>query len=258
MISVKVNGATGTILLDNPKRCNALNRSMLQDLAQALDDLRQERRVRGIVIAGGGTHFCTGLDLCELNETAGSPDAISKWHQDAQDFCDLLKLFLLHPKPIVAAVDGPALGAGLSLALCCDLIVASHRSRLGAASAKRGIVSGMNAPLLNFRIGAAVASQLLIGGRELAATEAKDIGLVQHVVESDQVWVRSSTWIDEMAEAPHEAIQLTKRLLNEMVGEQLLTQLSNGAAALASSLTTEAAAEGLAAFCDSRPPKFPG
>ncbi|GAB5405512.1 MAG: enoyl-CoA hydratase/isomerase family protein [Aureliella sp.] len=258
MIDVKVNGSTGTILLDNPKRGNALTRSMISELSQAIDDLRQERKVRGIVLAGSGTNFCTGLDLKEISSSADDPQAVSTWHADVQKLCDLFKELLMHPKPIIAAVDGPALGVGLSLALCCDLIVASHRSRFGAASAQRGIVSGFNAPLLHFRIGAAIAAQLLIGGRELPAAEAKDIGLIQHVVDSDQVWVRSSTWVDEIAKSPHEAIQLTKRVLNEMIGEQLLTQLSSGAAALATSLTTEVAQEGVKAFCEGREPNFPG
>ncbi len=257
MINVKVNGATGTIILDNPNRGNALTRETLSELSQAMDDLRQERKVRGIVLTGSGTNFCTGLDLQELGGSASDPDAVNTWHADAQKLCDVLKELLMHPKPIIAAVDGPALGAGLSLALCCDLIVASHRSRFGAASAQRGIVSGLNAPLLHFRIGAAIASQLLIGGRELPAVEAKELGLIQHVVESDQVWVRSSTWIDDIAKSPHEAIQLTKRVLNEMIGEQLLTQLSSGAAALATSLTTEVAQEGVRAFCEGREPNFP-
>lgn len=258
MIDVKVHGATGTIVLSKPARRNALSPSGISDLGQALDDLRQERKVRGIVIAGAGSNFCSGLDLHQLAESLDSPQSIEAWHKNATQFCDVIKQVLVTPKPVIAAVDGPAMGAGLALALACDLIVASHRSTFEASSARRGIVSGLTAPLLNFRLGGAVAAQLTLGLKDLAAAEAKDIGLVHHVVDSDQVWVRASTWIDDIAAAPHEAVQLSKRVLNEMVGEALMAQLSSGAAALATSLTTEVAAEGIRAFAEGRPPEFPG
>ncbi|HBE69061.1 MAG TPA: enoyl-CoA hydratase/isomerase family protein [Planctomycetaceae bacterium] len=257
MIDVKVHGSTGTVVLSNPSRRNALSSEGIEQLSQALDDLRQERKVRGIVITGAGSNFCSGLDLRQLAESLDSPQAIEVWHSRANQFCELVKQILVTPKPVIAAVDGPAMGAGLALALACDLIIASHRSTFEASSARRGIVSGFTAPLLNFRLGASVAAHLTLGMADLAATEAKDIGLVQHVVESEQVWVRASTWIDEIAAAPHEAVQLSKRVLNEMVGETLMSQLSSGAAAMATSLTTEVAAEGIRAFADGRPPEFP-
>lgn len=257
MITVKTHESCGTIVLDRPSRCNALSRSMIDELQQAIEDLRQEKRIRGIVLTGAGAHFCSGLDAQELYETATSNNPMGEWFVRAQALQSLLEQILQCPKPVIAAVDGAAVATGFSLVLACDLVVASHRATFAVPSPRLGLVSGFSVPLLNFRAGASVASRLSLGGDQLSASEAKDLGLVHHVVEPDFVWVRASHWVDTISESAAEAVQLTKKVLNEMVGEQLATMLSSGAAAMATSLTTEAALEGLAAFQEKRQPKFP-
>lgn len=257
MITVKVNAPAGTIILDRPERCNALSRRMISELQEAIDDLMREKKVRGIVLSGTGLHFCSGLDLHELQETSTSDDAMQQWFIDSQAIQSLLEQILQCPKPVIAAVDGAAIGTGLGLVLACDLVVASQRATFSIPAPRLGLVSGLVVPLLCFRAGASVASQILLGGEELSASEAKSRGFVHHVVDEDQVWVRASTWVDSIAEGASEAIQLSKKVLNEMVGEELSTKLASGAAATATALTTEAASEGLAAFVDKRPPKFP-
>ncbi|MFN3191108.1 MAG: enoyl-CoA hydratase/isomerase family protein [Aureliella sp.] len=257
MITVNVHESCGTIMLDRPSNCNALNRKMLEDLSEAIDDLRQQKSVRGIVLSGKGAHFCAGLDLKELEETSQSESAMETWFQDAQLAKKLLEEMLQCPKPIIAAVDGAAIGMGLSLMLACDLVVASHRATFRIPATRLGIVAGLSIPLLTFRAGASTASRILIGNAELDSQEAKNLGLVHHVVDSNQVWVRASTWVGQLAECAPEAMQLTKKVLNEMVGEELSTWLASGAAATATSLTTEAATEGLKAAKEKREPNFP-
>lgn len=257
MITVKVNAPTGTIVLDRRENSNALSRSMVSELSQAFGDLRLEKKVRGIVLTGAGAHFCSGVDLTELHESYHDPAAIEQWHADAQALCGLIEQILMFPKPVVAAVDGAAMGSGLALMLACDLVVASNRATMAASAAKFGLVSGLLAPLLHFRVGAALASRMIVGADVLTAKDAKDFGLVHHLVQSDQVWVRANGWVDDISAGAAEAIQLSKRVLNEMVGESLITCLASGAAALATSLTTEAAQEGLGAFAERREPKFP-
>lgn len=259
MIKVKVNGPTGTIILDRAERCNALSREMVEQLAQALDDLRQEKRVRGIVLTGAGPHFCSGIDLKELQESGASdaPETLSQWFSDASQLQTLFEQMLHLPKPIIAAVDGAAWGSGFGLVLASDLVVASQRATFAVPAPRMGLVAGLLAPLLYFRIGASLASNVLIGGSELSAPEAKDLGFVHHVVSSDHIWVRASGWVESLAAGAAESIQLTKKVLNETVGEQMSTWMASGAAATATSLTTEAATEGLKAFVEKRSPKFP-
>ncbi len=257
MITVKVNGMIGTIILDQAPRCNALSRQMVEQLSQAFDDLRQEKKVRGVVLTGAGAHFCSGLDVTELNETAAGAEPWPQWYQDAQGLQAVLEQMLQFPKPIIAAVDGASIGFGMALVLASDLVVASGRATFSMPAPRLGLVSGLVAPLLVFRGGGSLASRMLLGADELSAAEAKELGLVHHVVGVDQIWVRSSNWVDSLSAGAAESLQLTKRVLNEMIGEQLSTQLSSGAAAMATSLTTEAAAEGLKAFAEKRPPSFP-
>jgi methylglutaconyl-CoA hydratase len=227
MIRVKVTAPTGTIILDRADRCNALNREMVEQLRQALDDLRQEKRVRGIVLTGAGPHFCAGLDLYQLHETISEPDSLNQWFNDANGLKELYEEMLQLPKPIVAAVDGAALGSGLGLVLASDLVIASQRATFSSPAARHGLVSG------------------------------KNLGIVHHVVTADHIWVRASNWVDSIAKGAPESVQLSKKILNETIGEQLFTWLASGAAAMATSLTTEAAGEGLAAYVQKRPPQFP-
>ena len=256
MITVKVHPPCGTIILDRPAKCNALDRQMVADIAQAFDDLRQERRVRSILLTGAGPHFCAGVDLSQWQESTVSPDALRQYHEDAQALRELIEAMLQLPKPIIAAVDGAAIGIGLGLVLACDLVVATHRATFSLPAPKRGLVSGMVAPLLVFRHGAALAARLLLGGEELDAAEGFRLGVVHHLAQADQVWVRANSWGESIAESSAESLQLSKKLLNEMIGETLSTNLSSGAAATATALTTEAASEGLKAFSEKRPPKF--
>lgn len=257
MLNVKVTEPAGSIILDRPSCCNALNRELIEGISQALSDLHQEKRVRGIILTGTGAHFCSGMDLKQWHESSVGDEGLQRWYADSNALQTLIEQMLQFPKPIIAAVDGSAMGSGLALVLASDLVVASQRATFSSATAKRGLVSGLVPPLVSFRCGASLASQLLIGGSQLTAAEAKSLGLVHHVVEPEMIWYRSKTWIESIAESPAESIQLTKRVINEMVAEHLSSQLASGAAALATSLTTEAAAEGLGAFVEKREPKFP-
>ena len=114
----------------------------------------------------------------------------------------------------------------------------------------------MVAPLLAFRVGASHAANLLLTGKVIDAREAYRIGIFHELVDGEKVWARANELVGEIAQCAPEALQLTKRLLNETIGEQLLSQLTAGAAVSAASRTTEAAAEGLTAFREKREPKW--
>jgi methylglutaconyl-CoA hydratase len=255
-VTVKVNHPSGTIVLNRPDKRNALSRQMLEDVGQALDDLHQERKVRAVILTGAGPAFCSGMDLAEMQATAQQPGALEMWHSDAVQYRELIDKMLQFPKPIIAAVNGAALAGGAGLMLASDIVIGTPEAKFGLPEPRRGIVAGLVSPLLVFRIGASHAANLLLTARTIEPAEALRIGLYHEIVTSDLVWARAQELAGEIAKSAPEAIQLTKRMVNETIGEHLGTLLSAGAAASATARTTEAAREGLAAFLEKREPKW--
>lgn len=255
-IEVKVIESAGTIVLNRPDYGNALTRSMIQQLLEAVDDLYLEKRVRAIIITGAGDSFSVGVDPAELKTSQESDDPEEQWGADAADFRDLLVRMLEITKPIIAAVNGPALAAGAALVAAADIVVASDSATFGVPDARHGLVAGLAAPLLSFRIGAGQAGRLLLTGQTIEAAEARQIGVFHELTSADTVWARAMQLAKECAAGAPEAIQLTKRLLNETLGENLGTQLSAGAVMEATARTTEAAEEGISALLDGRSPEW--
>lgn len=256
LLTLKKHVPTGTIILNRPEKRNALNRQMLGELAQAFHDFHQERSVRAVIITGAGSAFCAGMDLSEMLETTQASDALAQWHADALAFRDLLEQMLLFPKPIIAAVNGPAIAGGAGLVLAADLVVAADAATFGVPEPRRGLVAGIVAPLLAFRAGGGNAANLLLAARTVDANAAFRMGLFHELVAENLVWAKAQKWGEECALSAPEALQLTKRMLNETIGEHLSVLLSAGAAASATARTTEAAVEGLTAFAQKRSPQW--
>lgn len=254
VLKLSIRDHSATVILNRPDKRNAISRELLGELAEAFDDLHQEKRVRAVILTGAGTAFCAGMDLGEMQATATGENPHAQWQEDAERYHDLLLTMLRFPKPIIAAINGPVMAGGAGLALACDLVVASQSARFGLPEPKRGIVAGIVAPVLAFRVGAGAAGYLLLSAATIDAQRALQLGLFHEVVANDLVWVRAQELAGEIAQSAPEALLLTKRLLNETIGEHLSTLLTVGAATSAAARTTEAATEGLAAFLEKRPP----
>jgi methylglutaconyl-CoA hydratase len=258
-VDVKVHAPTATILMDRKDHGNALDEQLIADLSQALFDLHQEKKVRAVVLTGAGADFCRGIDMQELQRhtLAGELEAPGLWIGQWQQLGELIEQLLRFPKPVVAAVDGAAWGAGFALVLACDLVVASRTATFAVPAVRRGIVGGIVAPLLAFRLGAAVASRMLLTGEPISSRTAMHLALLTRRPPSAQIWVAANDLATQCAQSPPIPLAATKRLLNESIGEALLMQLSVGAAVGATACSTETAAEGLTAFTQQRPPKWP-
>jgi methylglutaconyl-CoA hydratase len=255
-IQLKKHGPSGTIILNRPDRRNALSRDMIAELQQAFGDFHLERSVRAVILTGAGSAFCAGMDLAEMYETSQQEDAYRRWYEDAVLYRELIGTMLHFPKPIIAAVNGPAVAGGAGLVLASDLVIAGEEARFGLPEPRRGIVAGLVAPLLAFRVGGGWCANLLLSARLLECDEAQRIGLYHERVPADLVWARARELVDEVARSAPEAIQLTKQMVNQTIGEHLETLLTAGAAVSATARTTEAAQEGLAAFLEKREPKW--
>jgi enoyl-CoA hydratase/carnithine racemase len=260
LVDVKVTGNVGTIILNRPAHGNTLVRLMIQQLGEAIDDLYRERRVRSIILTGAGSAFCEGIDLEEISDTSQLKSEWSesedRWGEDAADFRDLILRMLETTKPIIAAVNGPALSSGAGLVMASDIVVASDEGTFGLPDPRRGLVAGVVTPLVCHRLGAGQAARLLLTSSIIDASEAQRLGIFHELVPTNKVWARAVEIANECAEGAPEALQLTKRLLNETVGEQLETQLTTGAVMQATAFTTAAAQEGIAAFLACRKPDW--
>lgn len=257
MIRLQKAAPSGTLIIDAPATCNAISREMVGQLLDALSDFHQDKSVRALILTSTGSTFCSGVNLKEWHSQSQQRDAIAQWQEVASELQDLIEAMLRLPKPIIAAIDGPVLGFGLTMVLACDLVIASPKALFEVPSSRLGLVSGLTVPLAGFRLGASAASRIILGGQRIDAAQALQLGLTHMTMESDQVWVAANEWVSKIAESSAESIQLSKRLLNEMVGESMLMNLASGAAVLATACSTESAVEGLEAFAAKRPPKFP-
>ncbi|MEL6106713.1 MAG: enoyl-CoA hydratase/isomerase family protein [Planctomycetota bacterium] len=258
-VEVKVVDNVATIVMDRAEKRNALDRRLTSELGQAFSDLHQQKNVAAVVISGKGQDFCSGIDLAMLGDIAemNPVEAQGEWIAVWTELTELCETILRFPKPVVAAVDGHAIGAGLALALATDLVVLSRTARLSANAAARGLIGGVTAPLLSFRFGASIAARMLLTASAIEADEAHRLGMCCEVVESDQVWVAANGWAKRCTAGPHESVLATKRMLNENIGETLLTHLASGAITGATLCSTESASEGIRAFVEKRDPEWP-
>jgi enoyl-CoA hydratase/carnithine racemase len=259
LVEVKVHAPTATILMDRKGYGNVIDDRMVDDLTEALGDLHQEKKVRALILSGAGDDFCRGIDVAHLHQhTNKEPlEAMPHWIEHWQRVGELVEQFLRYPKPIVAAVDGAAWGSGFALALACDLIVASRTATFAVPAVRRGMMGGIVAPLLAFRCGSAIASRMLLTGDSITSRAAMRFGLVSLRPPSAQIWVAANELANRCALSPPIPLAATKRMLNETIGETLLTQINVGAAAGATACSTETAAEGMTAFVENRVPKWP-
>lgn len=256
-IQVKVTPPAGTIILNRPDHGNCLTRAMIRQLLETLDDLYLEKSVRAIILTGAGRDFCRGLDLAEIQASAALPEAQSQWGEDAAELRDLLVRMLEITKPIIAAVNGPTHASGAALAAAADIVVAADDAEWCLPEARHGLVAGLAAPLVAFRVGAGHAAKLLLTAQPIAAAEAWQLGLFHELAPFDKVWARAAELAGQCAAGAPQAMQLAKRLLYETLGESLPERLATGAVLAATAMTTEAAEEGIAAFLERRPPQWP-
>lgn len=255
-VATRVDGSVATVIMNRPDSGNALTRSMMAELREALNDLYLEKRVRAIILTGAGETFCVGRDLAELRGGDDPAADLARWGEEATEYRDLLVAMLELPKPLIAAVNGPAAAGGAGLVLGCDAVVAIPTATFGFPEPKRGTVAGVAAPLLAHRTSAGTAARLLVTAQMIDATEAHRLAIFHQVVADDLLWAHAHELGKGCAESAPQAIQLTKRLLYETIAEHLTTQLASGAIASATSRFTEAAQEGLKAAEEGRPPEW--
>ena len=252
-VETSLDGAVLTITLNRPDVLNAFDDSMHRALAAALEDARAAD-VRAVVLTGAGRGFCVGQDLREFSEAPGDIGARLRgsYHPN------VLAIRALE-KPVIAAVNGAAAGAGLSFACACDLRVAADSASFVPAFINVGLVPDSGGTYFVTRIlGPARAFEWLTSGRRLSAAEAHAWGLVSEVVEAQQLTARAAELGAELAALPTRGIAMTKQLIDQASSSSLEEQLEREADLQARATQSEDFREGIAAFLEKRTPRFRG
>jgi len=242
-----------TLTLNRPEKKNAMNVAMFNELLAVFREIDASTTDRVLVITGAGDAFCSGADLGERGSDPRHSTARLHWVADIA--------LTLHriPKPVIAKVNGVAVGAGMNLALACDLIVASDTARFSEIFARRGLSIDFGGSwLLPRLIGMHRAKELAFLADIISAKEAFELGLVNRVLPPGQLDAFVIDWADRLAAGAPIALALTKRLLTNSFSVTMDEALEAEGMAQSVNTSTEDTAEAIRAFLEKREPRFKG
>jgi 2-(1,2-epoxy-1,2-dihydrophenyl)acetyl-CoA isomerase len=249
----EVADGIATVTLNRPEALNALNGTLRRELLAAVTAARRDDATRAVIITGAGRGFCAGADLRGGNVEREFRRVIST------EYNPLIEAIRTLPKSVISSVNGVAAGAGVSLALAADLVVAAEDARFVPAFNRIGLVpdSGLTRTLVR-ALGRHRALEILLGERQLGADDAHAAGLVAAVVPAERLADATRELARRLADGPTRGIGLTKRLVNASEDASLADSLVAEAGLQELAGRTEDHAEGVAAFAEKRDPRFHG
>lgn len=254
-ILVEKDGHTAVLTVNRPQVLNALNAETLLEIDKAVDELAEEPAVRVIIITGAGEKaFVAGADIAFMSKLTPL---------EARDFARLGQRVLSKienlPKPVIAAVNGYALGGGCELAMACDIRVASEKAKFGQPEVNLGLIAGFGGTQrLTRLVNPGMAKEILFTGDMIDAETAKRIGLVNHVVPSEELMSFCKSLASRIASRGPVAVRLTKEAVNEGLEMDLEKALAHEADLFGLVFATADREEGISAFLAKRQPQFQG
>lgn len=255
----EVKDHIATLTLNRPERLNALGGTLREDLIDAFSRVSKDDEVRAVVVTGAGRGFCSGGDVKNMGErdSVGASYTVMERIQPHRDAG--VMAIRECPKPVIAAVNGPAAGAGFNLALCCDMRIASTAAKFSQAFVKRGLHPDWGGTwFLPRLVGTAKACELIFTGDTIDAQEAYRLGIVNSVVAPDQLMSAAYALAGKIAAGPPLAIRLAKRAIYRNEGCDLREGLEFETYAQNICRDSEDSKEGVRAFLEKRTPKFSG
>jgi enoyl-CoA hydratase/carnithine racemase len=267
-ILYNVSGRVATVTLNRPDKLNAWTRTMEQEVRSAMQEAAADDAVRAIVLTGAGRGFCAGADMSLLQGVVDrrvhplpdAPSAAAGSTSARADFERQYSYFPAIPKPVIAAVNGPAVGLGLVIAMFCDLRFASAGAKFGTAFARRGLIAEYGLAWLLPKIaGHANAMDILLSARVFGAEEALRMGLVNQVFAAEGFMDAVYAYANELAESVSpRSMRVIKRQVYEAMFQTLGQALDTATEEMRASLQCEDFKEGVAHFVEKRRPAFQG
>jgi 2-(1,2-epoxy-1,2-dihydrophenyl)acetyl-CoA isomerase len=231
----ELQGEIATLTLDRPEKLNAYTPQMGEELVAAFRALRDDAAVRAVILTGAGRGFCAGVDLDALKAAHAGGRAGAGPRLGEEAFVRSFPLELLEfPKPVIAAINGAAIGVGVTMLLPCDIRIAAEGAKLGLTFAKLGILPGLGSTHLLPRIvGLARAQELVLTARVIEASEAREIGLVHRVVPGDALLDAARETAELTLACDPDALRLAKRALHRGAGGSMAEAMAHEQAASA-------------------------
>ena len=259
VLIIENEGAVRTLRLNRPDVLNSFNNDLLAALNKAVREAEKDKAVRCLVITGAGRGFSAGQDLADVADRYKSDAPIELGGHLRDRYNPLISKIRTMEKPVIAAVNGVAAGAGCSLALACDIRIAAESASFIEAFVNVGLVPDSGSTFFLPRlVGTSRALEMAITGRKVKADEALRIGLVNKVVPDAELGAESQKLAQQLATLPPRAIGLTKRAMNRAWAVELDDQLDYEAMMQTTAGQTKDHREGVAAFLEKRKPNFTG
>lgn len=243
-----------TLTLNRPEKRNALSPELIEELTGALRDAA-ECSCGVVILTGAGPAFCAGLDLDHLATISAKTPEENR--RDSENVAHVLRTLYEFPKPVIAAVNGPAIAGGMGLATITDFTLAVPEAKFGYTEVRIGFVPAIVASFLLRQIGEKRTRDLLLTGRLMKAHEALDIGLVTQIVPEDQLMPTARALAQSLLQNSPQAMQSVKRLLAKHAARRLDEELADAIEANATQRSTEDFKEGVQAFLNRRRAVWP-
>lgn len=255
-ITTDLSDGIMTVTLDRPEAGNAADHAMLRDLTSFFRTVWDDARVNAILITGAGESFCGASNPGHIRARLGEGELVERIPEHRVP--RLVDAMLDVPQPIVAAVNGDAIGVGISLALWSDIAIVAEDAKVGDLHVRIGVSVPQNTLLFQSCVGTARAKYLLLGSKLISGTQAADWGLVARAAPGVEVLAEARAEASELAGRPPHALRWTKRLLNQELRKQAVDHLQLSLAFTGLSLSTRDHAEALDATVEEREPRFEG
>ena len=250
-------GAVATLTLNNPAKLNALSEAMLEALQGRLDDLADDGAIRAVVLRGAGRAFCAGHDLREMTAARQAEDGGQAVFAALFDKCAQVMMSITElPQPVIAEVQGIATAAGCQLVATCDMAVAAKGTRFGVNGVNIGLFCSTPMVALTRNIGRKQAFEMLTTGNFLDASEALDVGLVNHVVAADVLSHEAGLLAETVASKLGSVVRIGKRAFYEQAEMTLAEAYDYTGRVMTENMMRDDTAGGIAAFLDKRAPDW--